>query len=491
MIRHLALLLLAAGLPAAVAVPELLGDHLVLQQQAEVPLWGWGTRPGETITVTASWGESVETKVGPDARWRVVLHTPAATPLKEGLKPYHIEITAPKENQIQLRDVLVGEVWLCSGQSNMVMPCGPGHPKGWCAWDTEADWATDRPLADRPALRLYNVQERVAAAPLDDTKGVIPGVTLPPPGPDGIIPRPARGWQRCTPDIADGFSAVAYHLGVTLQEQLGVPVGLIVSAYGGTSISPWTSLEGHRDAAGKVPTGEAAVGRPGSLFNGMIAPLMPFRLAGVAWYQGESNVGATADEYARLLRLLIADWRRANGNSDLPFYYVQLAAIARNGDAVGNLRDAQAQVQDDPHVGMAVITDLSVPTNIHPKFKKGVGQRLARLALARTYGRTDVAADAPRATTATATAEGIRIAFTHADGLRTRDGKLPGGFEVAGADGVFQPATATLDGTTVLVACPAVAKPATVRFAWGGGFMTTLVAASGLPPGQFRLPIAP
>lgn len=478
---------------ATVIVPEILGDHLVLQQKSAVDIWGWGTKPGEPVVVTTSWGETVETKVDQNARWKVTIHTPAATPLKEGLKPQHIEIIAPKENQVQLRDVLIGEVWLFSGQSNMVMPCGPGYPRGWCAWFGEATWEVDKLKANRPGLRLFNVQQAVGAEPREDCKGVIPGVGVLPPDQNGIIPPHARGWQLCTPEMAAGFSAVAYHVGAALQERLDVPVGVIVSAYGGTSIAPWISLDGLATfSGGKAPKGEASMGKGGALYNGMIAPVLSLRLVGVCWYQGESNIGQSSEDYAKFLRALIADWRHGAANPELPFYYVQIAPIEhKQPEAPGKIRNAQSMVQDDPHVGMAVISDLGEPKNIHPKRKREVGERLARLALARTYGYANMAADAPRATTAKVESGGIRVNFDHAEGLRTRDGAPPLGFEVAGADGVFQPATAILGNSSVLLTCPAVAQPVTVRFAWAPDFMTTMVAASGLPVAQFHLPVMP
>ena len=482
-----------ARVHATVQVPELLDDHMVLQQKSPVVLWGWGTKPGEPVVVTTSWGETVETKVDPQAHWSVTIHTPAATPLKDGLKPQHIEIVAPKENQVQLRDVLIGEVWLCSGQSNMVMPCGPGYPKGWCAWFGEATWNEDKAKANRPGLRLFNVQQAVGSEPREDCKGVIPGVGVLAPDADGIVPPPARGWQPCTPEVAAGFSAVAYHFGAALQDRLGIPVGVIVSAYGGTSIAPWISLDGVAPFnGGKPPKGEASMGKGGGLYNGMIAPVLPLRLAGFCWYQGESNVGMSGEDYARLLRALIADWRRGAENQALSFYYVQIAPCAHTPpDASGELRAGQALVQDDPGVGMAVINDLGEPKGIHPKRKREVGERLARLALVRTYGCTDIAADAPRATAAKAQGGKIRILFQHAEGLRTRDGQPPTCFEVAAEDGHFIPAPASIEGTAVVVTCPAVARPAAVRFAWGADAIPNLVAASGLPAAQFKLPVNP
>jgi sialate O-acetylesterase len=476
---------------ATVVVPEILGDHMVLQQQSECLIWGRATKPGERITVTASWGETLQTTADALGRWKVILHTPKAVPLKEGLKTYHIEIVNPHENQIQLRDVLVGEVWLCSGQSNMVMPCGPGYPRGWSAWYGEAAWKEDRAKANRPGLRLFNVQQNVAAEPQFDCKGVIPGLMILPPGPDGIVPPPAQGWALCTPEVADGFSAVAYHLGVTLQEKLDVPVGLVVSAFGGTSISPWISLDGQAEFnGGKPPQGEPDVSKPGALYNGMIAPVMPLRFAGVARYQGASDVGKPGELYAKLLRALIADWRKSNGNPELPFYYVQIASFT-NKNPWAELRDGQASVQDDPKVGMVVISDVSDPRNIHPKYKKEIGARLARLALARDYHCTDVQAEFPRAMEAKAVAGKVRVTFAHGEGLRTRNGSSPTCLEVAGSDGVFHPAEGMIMQEDLVVSCFAVPKPATIRLGWGAADMPNLVNASGLPVGQFRLAVQP
>jgi sialate O-acetylesterase len=412
-------------------------------------------------------------------------------PLSQGLKPYRIEIVVPNENQIQLRDVLVGEVWLCSGQSNMVMPCGPGYPRGWCAWYGEAKWKEDRSLANRPGLRLFNVEQNLAAEPQFDCKSVIPGLMILPPGPDGIVPPPARGWAPCTPEVADGFSAVAYHLGVTLQEKLDVPVGVVVSAYGGTSITPWISLDGQAEFnGGKPPRSGADERKPGALYHGMIAPLMPMRFAGVAWYQGESDVGKSGEVYARLLRALIADWRKANGNPGLPFYYVQIASFASK-DPWAELRAGQASVQDDPKVGMVVMSDVSEPGNIHPKYKKEIGARLARLALARDYQCKDVQAEFPRATEAKPAAGKVRVTFVHGEGLRTRNGSSPRCLEVAGSDGVFHPADGLIEQDGLVVSCPAVPKPATVRLGWGAADMPNLVNAVGLPVGQFHLAVQP
>jgi sialate O-acetylesterase len=486
-----AILLCCLTIPsqAVVRLPEALGDHMVLQQNADIKLWGWAF-PGETVLIETSWGVNAKVGVGPLGDWTVLVKTPAAQPLSKGLHPENITFTVNSENTVQIKDLLIGEVWLCSGQSNMDMILRPGYPQGWCAWFGDAFWEEESKTPERPALRIFDVAKAVASTPQTDCRSALNQV-MEPKDANGLIPAIRRGWQACTLDNRPYFHAVAYYFGAALQDKLDVPVGLVTATVGGTRIKSWVSVESLRTIPGFVDAAPTPLnpfqGTPGCLYNAMIAPLTPMKLRGAIWYQGESDVGSP---YALLFQTMIADWRRAFGIPKMPFYFVQIAPINSSNPAKqAELREDQAAALKVENTGMAVSLDVSDPDNIHPKNKRDIGRRLAMQALAKTYGHTEIVADGPTPESVTLRDGKLEIAFRGmGDGLVSRDGNPLGCFEIAGEDGKFVPAEALITKESVVVVSnPAVAQPKHVRFAWGNADVPNLTSKNGLPVAQFRM----
>jgi sialate O-acetylesterase len=627
----------AAALPADLRLPAVLGDHMVVQRDATTRMWGWAG-PGDAVSVSASWGGAAATRAGADGAWSVALETPGAG------GPHTLTVTSADETLV-LDDVLSGDVWVCSGQSNME----------WSLWHTSGG-PDDVAAAAHPGLRLFDVAHQIATAERDDCGGA---------------------WQVCSPEAARDFSAIGYHFGARLHAELGVPIGLLGTSWGGTRAEAWTSAgtiqagfpEFHADLAAMadraaggggepalaelqaafwnrlettdagmtggwmradfdaadwrrapvpgpwsafgegdfdgclwyrtavdvpaawsgrmlvlelgpvddmdltwfngalvgesradglwstprvyaIPAGLARAGanaiavcaidsggvgllgndamrlrladdaggaesvalsgewryrtgstldelggfpraawmnqhRPAALFNGMVAPLLPFAIKGAIWYQGESNREQAA-QYRRLFPALISDWRRRFGVGDFPFYFVQLAPFAYPGDTgqLSELREAQALTLALKNTGMAVTMDVGNPADIHPRDKRTVAERLARIALANTYGK-DVACEGPAFERIERAGAGLRVVLGHADGLTSR-GAAPRCFTLAGADRVFHPAEARIDGANVIVTSAAVPDPVAVRFAWAAADEPNLWNGAGLPAGSFR-----
>ena len=498
----LAALLLAplAPLHADVRLPTVLGDHMVLQQNGEVTLWGWAYE-GEKVVIETSWG--VQTQVVADARgeWRVKVKTPAARPLRQGLHPEAITFTVPNENRVQIKDVLIGEVWLCSGQSNMTMMLGPDYPAGNNGWYGEKSWKAESRHTGRPALRVFNVEKTARAVPQDDCKAVLPDHITLPENEKGLAPDLRAGWQLSARDTAPYFSAVAYYFGVRLQEKLDVPVGLVTSDVGGSPIEAWISLEALRSLPAYAHTTNK-VHRLGAaaLFNGMIAPLTPMTVRGVLWYQGESNVGASSTGYAALLKTLIADWRGRFAQG-LPFGIVQLANYGNSpaDTKAALIREAQAAVAEDvPDTGLAVAIDLGEAT-IHPPDKRDVANRLALWARAKLYGEKHLTYQSPRHHSHAVEEGKLRVRFD-TGGSPLMVGKLDGSgdikptpkeklcwFEIAGGDGKFVPADAVIDGDSVVISSPEVPAPTAGRYAWATNPRgCNLYNKAGLPASPFR-----
>lgn len=441
---------------AEVRLPAIFSDHVVLQRQQAVPVWGWAD-PGEEITVACA-GQTASCKAGADGRWRVAL-APLAEP-----GPHELVVSG-KASTLRLKDVLVGEVWVCSGQSNMQ----------WTV-SASANAQEEAAAANYPKIRMFTVQRRTAETPQDDCTGT---------------------WAVCDPQTVPQFSAVGYFFARHLHRELNVPVGMINSSWGGTPAESWISRKALESVPALRPLLERweknpdkkTPWRPACLYNGMIAPLVPYAMRGAIWYQGESNVGR-AYQYRILMPLLIADWRRAWGQGDFPFGMVQLAPY-RYGPAgeiaCAELREAQTlTMQNTPNVGMAVTMDIGNPKDIHPKNKQEVGRRLGLWALAKVYGR-DLIYSGPIYKSMTVEGNKVRISFDHCgSGLATRDGKPPSHFAVAGADQKFYPAQATLDGNTVVVHSPQVSQPVAVRYAWKDDAEPNLMNREGLPASPFR-----
>jgi len=495
------------GLGAAVRLPAVLGDHMVVQQDKPVAVWGWAA-PGELIVVRFD-GREATAPAGPDGRWKLALPS-----VKAGGGPLEMRIKGSQSPAIVLRDILAGEVWLCSGQSNME----------WMLASTFSP-IPEVLRANDPSLRLFRLPKRTSALPQDDVEAA---------------------WTLCTPETAGPFSAVGYYFGIELKRALGVPIGLIESAWGGTDIEPWTPPAGfaavpeslpylaaaqrrlgeYRLSLGRtLPAWEAWVGdtrkalaagtdlpdkpalpvhpfdspqTPTALYNAMIHPLISSAIRGAIWYQGENNRNDVL-AYEKKMEALIQGWREVWKTDDLPFFYVQLAPYYytynrdyAGGDIPDFLRlpliwEAQSNILRLPNTGMVVITDITDLMDIHPRNKRDVGLRLALWARARTYGEKNLVYSGPLYKSMTVEGDRARISFDHVGGgLLTNDGSPLKWFEIAGDDRMFYRAEAKIDGDFVVVSNPRVASPKAVRFGWHQMAVPNLANKEGLPASPFR-----
>lgn len=446
-----ALLLMATASGAVVKPAGLFTDNAVLQQGISVPVWGTADT-GEKVTVKFQGQEvSTETK---DGRWMVRL-----APLKSG-GPFDMTITG--SNTIELKNVLVGEVWVCSGQSNMAF-----------ALSRATNAADAIAAAKDPMLRLYTVPHKTSYTSVDNVES---------------------NWVQSDSDTAKDFSAVAYFFGRDLRKALNVPVGLIHSSWGGTFAQAWTSPQGLKalpeyDQWVKDENEKQASGpnHASVLYNAMINPLIPYAVKGAIWYQGEANAGK-AYQYITLFPGMIKSWREAWGEGDFPFLFVQLAPFTVGWhESWAELREAQLlTLKNSPRTGMAVTTDVGNPTNIHPTDKEPVGARLALAARKIAYGQ-NIVFSGPIYKGMKRDAKGITLYFDHVgSGLVAKDGDLKG-FMLAGADNKFVEAKASIvGGNKVLVTNPAVADPANVRYGWTDCPVVNLFNKEGLPASPFR-----
>lgn len=447
-------LFLSFSMLAQLRLPVVFDDHMVIQQQATVPVWGW-THPSQDVTINVSWDTAtVRTKADNGTFWKTKIRTPVAG------GPHTITIKSGNDI-VTLEDVLAGEVWLASGQSNM-------------EWSMEAA-ADGRTMIDQinePRIRLLNIPRSSAGT---------------------LQVRGEGEWKVCDRESVRGFSAVAYFFGKKLNENLGVPIGLINASWGGTPAEVWMSAEvvesnGQLQASAAKLDGNQpwAPIKPGVVFNSMINPLVPFRIAGAIWYQGEANTSAPST-YKDLMEHLTADWRK-QFQSELPFYYVQIAPFNGYGGDSGTLiREQQVKMLEIPKTGMVVISDLVDDVeDIHPKYKKTVGERLADVALSDTYGKENISYRSPLYKSMKVEKNRIRIFFEHASsGLQAKSGELSE-FMIAGEDKKFYAAKAKIDKSTVVVSAKEVKNPVAVRFAWGNGSIPNLFSKEGLPVSLFR-----
>ncbi|WP_231562590.1 sialate O-acetylesterase [Muricauda sp. MAR_2010_75] len=436
---------------ANVTLPSVFSDHMVLQQQEEVKIWGWAS-PNEVITISPSWTQEVyATKADNQAHWELLLRTPAYG------GPYSLKIVG--NNAILLEDILVGEVWLCSGQSNMEMSASWGIDNG--------DDAVAQ--AQQPQIRFFNVPKKSANTPQDNVPG---------------------HWEVCTPESMKTSSAVAYFFAKELGKELrGVPVGLIVSAWGGTPAEVWMpeeTIESNSviaSAANQLTPVVWGPVEPARAYNAMIHPLVGFGLAGTLWYQGEANTGSQV--YDKTLGSLIESWR-ALWKKNFPFYFVQIAPYqyGEGNDNGVEIRDAQRRVLDQvSNTAMVVISDVSPVDDIHPKDKKSVGERLAKVALKKHYTTIDGLVESPLFKQVTFNRNKAIISFRHAKGLYVKDKKSM--FEIAGHDKKFFPATFVVQGETIVVSSKKVKDPKYVRFAWGNTLQANVFNRANLPASSF------
>ncbi len=483
---------LSMGLCAAqaqVRLPRIFSDHMVVQRGMPVHLWGWAT-PAETVRASFR-GQTVSTTASELGRWSLYLSPGAAG------GPFELTVqgSASGETPLHCTDVLVGDVWLASGQSNMEFEMYKA-----------ATATTDLAAASLPRVRLLTVNKVAADYAQPDFSGT--------------------GWVASTPDSAHNFSAVAWYFAREISAREDVPVGIIDSTWGGTVAEAWTRLTALGQNAALAPvfavrgqmTDDEATAQledklhdrmraeakaagqpepqfpwhpqlnmwaPSMLWNGMIAPLTPFPIRGVIWYQGESNSAlARAPIYARLFQTLITDWRAQWGEGDFPFLFVQIANFKSTpAEDWATIRQAQLDALTLRATGMAVTIDIGNPDNVHPTDKATVGHRLALAARHISYGEP-VEDSGPLFRQATTEDHALRLWFTHAEGLHTEHGGLTG-FELAGADGVFHPAVAAIDGATLLLQSAAVPVPVTARYGWSNSPECHLYNAAGLPASPF------
>lgn len=446
---------------AQIRLPSIIGNHMVLQQNSTVKLWGW-CNPAEKIKINGSWDTTTYTAEGTSgAKWVAEIKTPAAG------GPYTIKLVG--SNTIMLDDILIGEVWACSGQSNMEMTFN---------WPLK-EYETDVQQANNKSIRFFYIPKTTASFPQDNTEG---------------------HWVVCSPDEARRFSVAGYYFGKNLQEKLHFPIGLINSSWGGTPAEAWTPAEtigsqaALKDAAAKLKTAPWWPIETAATYNAMISPITNYSIAGVIWYQGEANVG-TASTYAPLLSTMITAWRKA-WKKDFPFYYVQIAPFSGYGAGIASaiLREQQTKAQSLSNTGMVVIHDLvSDVKDIHPHNKKDVGLRLANYALAETYHVQGLNYKSPMYKSMSVEKGKASIMFSNADnGLMVKGDTLTG-FYIAGEDKIFVPATAKIitgkgkDATTsVLVWNKNVVNPVAVRFGFTNTDMPNLFSKEGLPVNLFR-----
>jgi len=488
---------------ATVSLPGIFSDHAVLQRAEHVPIWGTAA-PGEKIILRIG-NASARATAQADGTWTTFVNLKTE---KEG----PLELTVEGEgNKITLTDILIGEVWLCSGQSNMRL-----HLSETTGGKEESARAAN------PRIRLLSVGLNVADKP---------------------FARLREKWTVCDPKTAAEFSAVGYYTGKTLQQNLNVPIGLISISWAGTCIEAWMSPQAlasdpdfkpitdrwaqkeadypakkaaydqNKDALMAAwrqqveeakaksarepfppvpPAGPLSLERPSGLYYGEISPVAPYRLGGVLWYQGEQNVGR-AFQYRKLLPALIADWRSLWTQADLPFVIIQLPNFGKpesqpRSNNFAELREGQALAAANvPNAALVVIIDAGEEANIHPKDKLTVGVRAGRL-IAKDFYRAPISEDVHGPTLAAVTVAGstLRVRFDHAAGLKTRDGKPPTDFAIAGTDARYVWADATIEGDTVVLKSPSVPAPATVRYDWATAPHGNLCNGDGLPAAPFR-----
>ncbi len=455
---HLLFFLLATSVAARakVVLPGIFADHMVLQQQADVQLWG-KAKPGMSVQVTTSWNKKkYQVKAASSGDWRTSVTTPVAG------GPYNINISDGEV--LTLRDVLIGEVWFCSGQSNMEMPLRGNSSPILNASEIILH-------ADNPSLRLYRVARATALQPVADPKG---------------------SWEISSSESAREYSALAFQFGKILQEKLGVPVGLILSTVGGTMIEAWMSANSLKAfPVVKIPpsldTFQYPHREPTSLFNGMVAPAIGYGIRGFIWYQGESN-RHEAVLYEKLFPAMVADWRHLWGLGDIPFYYVQIAPFGSSDKTRSGPRLREAQLNSMaliPNSGMVTAMDVGMENDIHFMDKTKLAQRLSYWALGKTYGIRGIQYESPIYRSMAVQGDKAVVTFNHAPYLTSYRKKLTL-FEVAGADRVFYPATAEIKANTVTVSSDKVPVPVAVRYSYKEWSMGELFNNDGLPASSFR-----
>jgi sialate O-acetylesterase len=488
----------AATLPAEVRLPHILSDHGVLQREAPIHIWGWA-QPKEKVQVQFHAQKRAVT-ANEFGEWGLWLAPETAG------GPFTLSVQGESGSPITYTDMLVGDVWFASGQSNMEIPL-KGFPGSAVIRNADAEIAS----ANLPQVRLLRVDHKTSDAPVEDLSG---------------------SWTLCTPATATEFSAVAYFFGREIQQKEHVPIGLIDSTWGGTPVEAWTSFDALSADASLMPalaswarfadqqTRLAAVEAeekredaaaeaahqpkpshpwhpfaqswaPAALYNGMIAPATPYTIKGVIWYQGETNSAFDrAPLYNKLFATMIADWRRDWHQGEFPFLFVQISSFNSPGENWGMLRDQQRRTLSVANTAMAVSLDVGEADNVHPADKQTVAARLALAAEVMVYGKMDrsgnpIEFSGPLYREMTRENGAIRVYFDHSGSALHARGASLLGFELAGRDGKFVPAQAVIEGQTVLVSSPQVPEPVNVRYAWQSATPANLYNAVDLPASTF------
>ena len=448
----------AASCFGKIRLPSIIGNSMVLQRQSEVALWGSAKR-NAAVTITTSWNHKLyKTTSSPDSSWRIYIETPVAG------GPYTIAISDGEK--LVLSDILIGEVWLCSGQSNMeISMLGYGNQPILNSNDILTQ-------AGNPQLRLFHVQRAVSNTPLKNCSG---------------------NWQISSPENASSFSAVGFQFAQALQKILKVPVGIIETSWGGTPIEAWMDRKSLAAFAQvKAPAGDDTAKadrlRPTCLFNGMVAPLIGFGIRGFLWYQGETNVPHPSN-YDQLMKSMVSEWRALWKRDSLPFYYVQIAPwiYRANRDSVAILRERQQMAQDEiPYSGMVVSIDKGNEFTIHPPDKTTIANRLLYWALGQTYQMKGIAYQSPLYKNMSTKGDTITITFTATPfGFTSYDREI-NAFEIAGSDRVFHPAKARIHKNSIQVSSDQVPAPVAVRYAFKDWVTGNLYNTEGLPVAPFR-----
>ena len=496
----LALAFLTLGALASAAelrLPAVFSDHMVLQRDQAVAVWGWADA-AEEVTIEFA-GQKKAAKADASGQWSLRLD-----PLTASAESRRLTATGKDGRKAEVSDVLVGDVWLGSGQSNMAMTVNRAK-----------DFEQEKTAATFPLIRHFKEESAGAATAQTQSKGK---------------------WLACTPDNVGAFSATLYFFGREIHREIGVPIGLINTSVGGTPIEAWiapevqeskpalkAALEAQSAATPKIdpekakadyaaelkkfkaakakavaegtkaprpPRNAAEVserkGTYGQLFNGKVAPLVPFTVKGMLWYQGEANSSDTrAPLYVHQLSALVTDWR-ARWGEELPFAWVQLPNFTRPGEGWPLMRESMLKTLSLPKTGMAVTIDIGEAKDIHPKNKQEVGRRLSLWALGTVYGRKVAATSGPLPAGLEIKGAEVIVTLAHAEGLKTRDGGPVKGFQLAGADKQWKPATARIEGAKLIVTSAEVAAPIALRYAWLDFPETNLVNSADLPASPFR-----
>jgi sialate O-acetylesterase len=452
---------------AKIKLPALFSDNMILQQKSNAPIWGWANK-NESILIRTSWDSiAYKTKANDQGKWKIALKTPKAG------GPYTIEVSQGKD-KISVNNVLIGEVWLCSGQSNMEMPL-----KGFSGQPIKNGNETIVKSTNYN-IRLITIPRATVLEPLDDFEGK---------------------WETASPKTTANFSATAWYFGSLLQELLQVPVGLIHVSYGGSSMEAWMNEEMLKDfASAKIPTKKEDLAKDAnrvatSLYNGMLSPVIGYGIKGCIWYQGETNY-ERASEYSALMKKMVSSWRGVWNVGEFPFYYSQIAPfnyaqfhlkdyLEKYNSAY--LREAQLKASKEiTNSGMAVLMDIGEENSIHPADKEAGGNRLAYLALTQTYGIEGFEFESPKYKAMEIKDNSVTVSFDDAPNGITAYGKEVNGFEIAGEDKVFHPAKAELRRKSVVLTSDKVAKPVAIRYLFKDFAKAELFSTGGLPVSSFR-----